>query len=72
MKILCLHGYGTNAAVLENQLQTFLSIADKDIETFYLEGEIEAPKAASKDEQPTCHVACMTDIETRLGCFHQR
>jgi hypothetical protein len=48
MKILCLHGYGTNAAVLGNQLQVFLSIADKEIEPFYLEGEIEAPKAASK------------------------
>ena len=49
MKILCLHGYGTNAAVLGNQLQAFLSIADKNIEPFYLEGEIEAPKAASKN-----------------------
>lgn len=48
MKILCLHGYGTNAAVMGNQMQVFLSIADKEIEPFYLEGEIEAPKAASK------------------------
>jgi hypothetical protein len=49
MKILCLHGYGTNAAVLGNQLQAFLRIADKNIDPFYLEGEIEAPKAASKN-----------------------
>ncbi|RMZ80446.1 hypothetical protein DV737_g3021, partial [Chaetothyriales sp. CBS 132003] len=47
MKILCLHGYGTNAAVLENQLQAVLSLADKDIEPLYLDGEIEAPKATS-------------------------
>lgn len=48
MKILCLHGYGTNAAVLENQMQVFLSVADKEIEPMYLEGEIDAPKAGSE------------------------
>ena len=55
MKILCLHGYGTNAAVLENQLQVFFSFADKDIEPFYLEGEVTAPKAAG-NSPPICLV----------------
>jgi predicted esterase len=48
MKVLCLHGYGTNAAVLENQFQVFFSQANKEIEPLYLEGEVDAPKAGSE------------------------
>ncbi|KAI1618128.1 serine hydrolase FSH [Exophiala viscosa] len=61
MRLLCLHGYGTNAAVLQNQLQVFLSQADREIEPFYLEGEIEAPKAASLGAFTTGPFYCYYD-----------
>lgn len=46
MRILCLHGYGTNTGVLENQLSALLSNAD-DVDCRFVEGEIESPKALS-------------------------
>lgn len=55
MKILCLHGYGTNIAVLENQLSTIASNVD-DIDFEYVNGQIESPKARGKHSSdiPVC------------------
>ncbi|KAK5957875.1 hypothetical protein OHC33_001064 [Knufia fluminis] len=44
MKVLCLHGYGTNIAVLENQLSTIASNVN-DIDFEYVNGQIESSKA---------------------------
>ncbi|ETN44955.1 uncharacterized protein HMPREF1541_09830 [Cyphellophora europaea CBS 101466] len=44
MRLLCLHGYGTNTSVLENQLSAIVA-AGESIECDYLNGEIECQKA---------------------------
>lgn len=44
-KILCLHGYGTSASILQHQLGPFMAAADPSYEFVFLEGEIECQKA---------------------------
>ncbi|KAE8153645.1 hypothetical protein BDV25DRAFT_136764 [Aspergillus avenaceus] len=41
MKILCLHGFGTNPNTLESQMAAVTEIADPSWEFFYLAGEVE-------------------------------
>ncbi|GME50746.1 hypothetical protein HK57_00312 [Neofusicoccum parvum] len=45
MRILCLHGYGTSAAILESQLSAFIDSADPNYEFVFLDGEVECQKA---------------------------
>ncbi|PLB39702.1 serine hydrolase FSH [Aspergillus candidus] len=44
-RILCLHGYGTSAAILRHQLGPFMAAADPSYEFVLLEGETECQKA---------------------------
>ncbi|KAL4882125.1 serine hydrolase FSH [Aspergillus karnatakaensis] len=44
-KILCLHGYGTSASILQHQLGPFMAAADPSYEFVFLEGEIECQRA---------------------------
>ncbi|KIX09426.1 uncharacterized protein Z518_00506 [Rhinocladiella mackenziei CBS 650.93] len=61
MRLLCLHGYGTNANVLTNQLSTFFSVADSSIEPVYIEGEVECPKARGLGAFATGPFSCYYD-----------
>ncbi|KAF2167837.1 hypothetical protein M409DRAFT_53796 [Zasmidium cellare ATCC 36951] len=45
VKILCLHGYGTSARIMESQLQTIRSMADPEWEFVFVDGEVECKKA---------------------------
>ncbi|PWY89874.1 hypothetical protein BO70DRAFT_393073 [Aspergillus heteromorphus CBS 117.55] len=45
MKILCLHGHGTNAAILQYQLSGVINLADPSWEFHYLTGEVDCPPA---------------------------
>lgn len=45
MKVLCLHGYGTNASILETQLSTYRSSGDENIEFVFIDGEEPAKRA---------------------------
>lgn len=44
-RILCLHGYGTSAAILEHQLKAFMAAGDPSFEFVFLDGEVECQKA---------------------------
>ena len=44
MKILCLHGYGTNGDILRNQLQPTMNALGGDHELVFLEGEVPVGK----------------------------
>ena len=45
MRILCLHGYGTSAAIMRAQLDPLIREADPSYEFVFLEGEHECPPA---------------------------
>lgn len=51
MRILCLHGYGTSAAIFESQLSAFTDAADANWEFVYLEGEHECQKAQGSQQR---------------------
>lgn len=44
MKILCLHGYGTNGDILRHQLQPTMNALGGDHELVFLEGEVTVNK----------------------------
>jgi predicted esterase len=44
-KVLCLHGYGTSAAILQHQLGPFIAAADPNYEFVFLEGDVECQRA---------------------------
>lgn len=48
MRILCLHGLGTNSKILESQLTTLRSRLPSDWEFEFLDGEVEAQPAPGK------------------------
>lgn len=44
-KVLCLHEYGTSAAILQHQLGPFIAAADQNYECVFLEGDVECQRA---------------------------
>lgn len=45
MKILCLHGYGTSAEIMEGQMTTVQNYRDASIEWVFSDGEVECQPA---------------------------
>lgn len=48
MRILCLHGYGTNPEVLKYQISGLRKAADLSWEFYYLPGEVACSAAPGK------------------------
>lgn len=48
MRILCLHGLGTNSQILESQITTLRSRLPSEWEFEFLDGEVEAQPAPGK------------------------
>jgi hypothetical protein len=48
MRFLCLHGHGTNSAILEAQLEPIRAHLPAHWEFEFLDGEMEVPPATGK------------------------
>jgi predicted esterase len=68
MKILCLHGYGTSASVLESQFGALAAQSDKTWEYIPIDGEVECSKAPSWYQPRPLDKWC-SDFKTGVGAF---
>ena len=65
MKLLCLHGYGTSAVILKQQLSSIFDVLGKDNEYIFLDGEI--PVEHSGTAFPVAFACCHLLTQTRTS-----
>lgn len=69
VKILCLHGYGTSARIMESQLQTIRSMADPEWEFVFVDGEVGCKKAPGTTSRGCHRLRSDTNFSKGLGTF---
>jgi predicted esterase len=50
MRVLCLHGVGSSATVLENQLRRFVQAVDPSYEFVFVDGPVPSERGPGKPE----------------------